>query len=53
MDAECKDGKLENQFVQVSQSRISFFSSPTEVCFLNFSQKSMNWKFSKKRKKLN
>lgn len=37
MDTECMDRKLENQFVQVIQSRIIFFYL-SEVCFPNSSQ---------------
>lgn len=37
MDAECMDEKLKNQFVQVSQCRIT--PPPRrDACFLNFSQ---------------
>lgn len=36
MNAECMDGKLKNQFVQVSETRITFFL--LEACFQNFSK---------------
>lgn len=41
MDAECTDGKVENQFVRVCLSRIRFAFS-TESCFLNLSPEAGN-----------